>query len=304
MTKPLRFDFADLRLLVAIGDSGSLSLAASRLPLALSAASHRIKQLEARLELTLFERNAQGMVCTPAGRLAIEQARQVLAAADAMQTGLNALQAQRRTRLTLRANTVANSSSLPGLLAEFMQANPLIDILLEECPSRDVLAALRAGEADVGVIDGAYPTDLTTLPFRQDRLVLLAARSHPLAQLGHCSFVEAVEHAFVGLSGGRSIQGFIERMAGLAGKTINFRAHAPNFSAIAQLVAGGVGVALVPSPVAQRYAEALDLAMIVIDDTWVSREMRLCVRSGEETSGPVRQLLVFLSGLGEGSGPG
>jgi DNA-binding transcriptional LysR family regulator len=53
MTKQLHFDLVDLRLFVAIADSGSLSAAAVLLPLALSAASSRLRLLEGRLGLTL-----------------------------------------------------------------------------------------------------------------------------------------------------------------------------------------------------------------------------------------------------------
>src|SRR5690606_12073175 len=80
--KPMHFDLADLRLLAAIASSGSLSKAAASIPVAVSAASTRLRQFEERCGLALFTRTAAGMTPTPAGRLVLERARNVLGEAE------------------------------------------------------------------------------------------------------------------------------------------------------------------------------------------------------------------------------
>jgi len=71
----VHFDLVDLRLLDAIAATGSLSKAAATFPVAVSAASTRLRQLEQRCGLELFIRRADGMSLTPNGRLVLEQAR-------------------------------------------------------------------------------------------------------------------------------------------------------------------------------------------------------------------------------------
>lgn len=60
----MHFDLTDLRLLAAIEATGSLSKAAATFPIAVSAASTRLRQFEQRCGLTLFERRADGMTAT------------------------------------------------------------------------------------------------------------------------------------------------------------------------------------------------------------------------------------------------
>ena len=56
----MRFDFVDLRLLVHVAETGNLTAGAARLPIALSAASQRIRKLETLFGVSLFERERDG----------------------------------------------------------------------------------------------------------------------------------------------------------------------------------------------------------------------------------------------------
>lgn len=112
----MHFDLQDLRLLNAIAAKGSLSKAAATFPVAISAASTRLRQFEERSGLTLFIRHADGMQLTPAGRLVLEAARGVLAETGKLQDTLKELAGQRRINLHLAASTVTNSTFLPAVL--------------------------------------------------------------------------------------------------------------------------------------------------------------------------------------------
>ena len=64
---PWRFDLASLRLFVAVGEELSLTKAADREHLVLSAASKRISELEDPVGSPLLYRHARGVTLTPAG---------------------------------------------------------------------------------------------------------------------------------------------------------------------------------------------------------------------------------------------
>jgi DNA-binding transcriptional LysR family regulator len=294
----LRFDLTDLRLLIAIADSGSLSRAAADFPIALSAASNRLRLLEHRLGLSLFTRHADGMVATPAGRVAIDQARRVIAEAGQLNQALDALAGRHRVSLRLAANTVANSTFLPPVLGPFLADYPEVDLQIDERNSQDILQALLAGEVDIGVLDGNLPLNgIISLPFRHDRMVLLAPEQHPLSSRGHCLFREALSYPFVGMPAERAMQRHVEEMATLLGTPLTVRVRAPSFFAIAQLVAQGVGLAVLPEAAAQRHSEALPTVVVVMDDQWATRELRLCVRNMDGLSAQARQLVAYLTGM-------
>ena len=291
----MHFDLTDLRLLVAIAESGSLSRAAAQFPLALSAASNRLRQLEQRLELPLFSRHADGMTPTPAGRIALDHARRVLAEAAQLDTALDALAGRQRVTVRLAANTVANSTFLPPALGPFLIDYPEVDLQVDERPSQDILRALQANEIDIGILDGNLPLEgIVSLPFRHDRLVLFVPAGHALAARGHCLFRDALNYPFVGMPAGRAMQRFVEEMATLLGKPLTVRVRAPGFFTIAQLAAQGVGIAELPEAAAQRHRESLAAAVVMLDDAWATRELRLCVRDLDGLPAQARQLIAYL----------
>jgi DNA-binding transcriptional LysR family regulator len=293
----LHFDLTDLRLLVAIADAGSLSRAAADFPIALSAASNRLRQLEHRLGMQLFTRRADGMMPTPAGRIALDHARRVITEAQQLTQALDGLAGRRRVSVRLAANTVANSTFLPPALGAYLGDYPEVDLQIEERSSQEILQAVHAGDIDIGVLDGNLPLhDVVSLPFRHDRLVLLTPVDHVLAVRRHCLFREALNFPFVGMPEERAMQRFVEEMATLLGKPLTVRVRAPGFYAIAQLVAQRVGIAVLPEAAAQRHSESLSTALVTLDDAWATRELRLCVRNLDELSAQARQLVAYLAG--------
>ncbi|WP_194720640.1 LysR substrate-binding domain-containing protein [Noviherbaspirillum malthae] len=293
----MHFDLTDLRLLMAIADTGSLSRAAAGFPIALSAASNRLRLLEQRIGLPLFLRHADGMTPTPAGRIALDHARRVVGESQQLGEALKALTGQRRVNVRMAANTVANSTFLPTALGPFLNDFPEVDLQIEEKPSRQVLQAVLAEEVDVGVLDGNISlTGIMTLPFRHDRLVLFVPGDHALAGRGHCLLSEALGYPFVGMPRARALQAFVEDWATRLGRPLTVRVRTPSFFALAQLVGQGSGLTVLPEAVAQRYQADAATAIVVLDDPWATRELRLGVLDLDRLSAQARQLVNYLSG--------
>lgn len=298
MTKPIRFDLADLRLFIAIVEQGSLSKAAQVLPLALSAASARLKGLEERLGLVLFERGARGVSVTVAGQHFYDHAVRLVKAAHDAQTGMDALSGKGRIRLKLWSNTTGLSTDLPRQLGEFLQFNSEIDIDLEQHSSREVLKAVAAGKADLGIVDGDYSQrDLLYLLYQRNELVVIAHPESTIAKNERCRFKQWLQQPIVGYETDSSLQQFIQRMAIIAHQPAQFRATVPSFSSVAELVAKNVGVAILPKPIAKRFAKNLAIKIIELDEPWADRELHVCLRPQTDTSLPALKLARFLAGV-------
>src|SRR5690606_38819362 len=113
------------------------------MPVAVSAASTRLRLFEQRCGLTLFTRKADGMLPTPAGRLVLERARGVLAEAEKFDQTLRELAGAERLSLRLAATTVANSTFLPAALGPFLADYPEVDLQLVEQKSNEILQAVQ-----------------------------------------------------------------------------------------------------------------------------------------------------------------
>ncbi|MCO7565480.1 LysR substrate-binding domain-containing protein [Pseudomonas sp. S 311-6] len=293
----MHFDLPDLRLLAAIAATGSLSKAAATFPVAVSAASTRLRLFEERCGIALFVRRVDGMQLTPAGRLVLEAARSVLGEAQRLQDTLQELAGQRRITLHLAASTVTNSTLLPAVLGPFLADYPEVDLQLVEHKSLDVLRVVLAGECEIGVYDGNLANEgLVSLPFRTERLVLLTPADHPLASRGQLRLVDALGFPFVCLPAERAMQRFVEELAMNLAMPLKVRVRAPSFEAIAQLVAQRAGIAMLPETAALRAEQELPVRRLALEERWATLELRVCFRGWESLSSHGRQLVGFLSG--------
>jgi len=292
----MHFDLTDLRLLLAIADAGSLSKAAQRFPIALSAASNRLRGFEDDCGIAVFERSANGMKPTPAGRFILERAARVISEMEQLADTVRELRGPQRRSVRLAGTTVSISTFLPQALGEFLAAYPEVDLQLEERTSRDILAAVQAREVEIGIVDGTLPAgDVISLPFRTDRLVLLVPSTHPLVQRATTKLRDAFEYSFVCLPAERPMQHFIEARAIQSGRPLKVRVRAPSFDAIAQLVAQDAGIALLPEAAASRFAREMAVSIVALDDAWANRELRVCFADAASLSPHAELLLRYLA---------
>ncbi|PSS58298.1 LysR family transcriptional regulator [Pseudomonas sp. BBP2017] len=292
----MHFDLSDLRLLSAIAVSGSLSKAAASIPVAVSAASTRLRLFEERCGVTVFTRTAGGMQLTPTGRLVLEAASSVLGEAQKLQDTLKELAGQRRITLRLAATTVTTSSLLPAVLGSFLADYPEVDLQLTEYRSADVMRAVLTGECEIGVYDGSVISDgVLSLPFRSERLVMLVPTGHPLAEREQTRLRDALGYPFIGMPAERAMQRFVEERAMKLAMPLQIRVRAPSFEAIAQLVAQRAGIAMLPETTARRMEQELPVRVVLLEEGWAMLELRLCIKGWESLSTHGRQLVSFLS---------
>ena len=75
---------------------------------------------------------------------------------------------------------------------------------------------------------------------------------------------------------------------------LRFRARLNNFDAICQMVAAGVGVAVMPEVAAKRCARSMKINVIRIRDSWANRRLAICARSFKSLPRPAKQLVDHL----------
>jgi DNA-binding transcriptional LysR family regulator len=180
----MHYDLTDLKVFLAVAEEGNVSRGAERCHLAPSSVSLRIKGLEENIGTALLTRQARGVTLTPAGHVLVEHARRCVAQLEQMHVDLLPFARGLTGHVTFFANNNAISSHLPDDLARFFTLYPSVRITLEERMSHDIVAAVASGRADIGVValETEHP-ELDFLPYREDRLVLLAPLGSPLRGL-------------------------------------------------------------------------------------------------------------------------
>jgi DNA-binding transcriptional LysR family regulator len=181
MTAPL--DLESLRLLVLVGERGSLTSAAVELGMSQPAASKRMSMLERRLGLSLVERSRRGSVLTASGELVAGWARRVLDELAVLQDGVELLRRQASAQMIVAASLTVAEHLLPAWLGEMRRSDPDSRVGLQVMNSTRVCEAVRDGTADLGFIESPdVLPGLRSCAVARDRLVLVVAPGHPWAR--------------------------------------------------------------------------------------------------------------------------
>ena len=291
----MHFDLIDLRLYLHILDTGNITAGAARSHLSLAAASARIRAMEASLGIEFLERGRRGVTPTPAGIALARHARLLLQQAEHLQQDLAEYANGSKGQVRLLCNTTALSEYLPELLADFLREHPNLDIDLQELPSLRITQALRQGTADLGIISDAVDTHgLQTQPFRDDPLVLIMPLDHPLAT-GDVSFIDSLQHDYVGLAASSALAVYLEEQALHAGFRLHTRIRAEGFDGVIRMVAGGVGLGIVPQAALQRWPAVQRFKAQPLNEAWARRRLLLAARAFEQLPGYAKALSAALA---------
>jgi DNA-binding transcriptional LysR family regulator len=103
-----------------------------------------------------------------------------------------------------------------------------------------------------------------------------------------------VDRDFVGLITSSALHAHVAGHAARLGARLRFRARMNNFDAIGQMVAAGIGVAVMPEVAAKRCARSMKINAIRIRDSWADRRLAICARSFRTLPRPAKQLADYL----------
>lgn len=278
----MRFDLVDLRLVLHVAETGSITHGAARSGMALASASERIRAMEETLGTNLFDRKRRGVGATAAGLTVIQHARLVLQQIEHMRGDLGQHARGVRGRVRLSSNSAASLEFLPSALASFLLAHPTIDVDLTERPSGEIVRAIAHGEAEIGIIADAVDSaaELETFPFAEDRLVLVTPWRHALGRHRRIALRDTLAFDFIGLAPGSALQDHLDDQAARTGSRLKLRLRLPGgFDPICRVVEKGVGIAIVSRTAALRCRKTMALRIVPLVDPWALRRLRICVKS-------------------------
>ena len=245
-------DLRRLRYFVAVAEESSFSRAAEKLRIAQPPLSSQIKQLEQELGVLLFERSNRGVWMTEAGALLLEEVRRIFVQLDQSVRAVQRVGHGQVGRLTLGFVPSSSNEALPPILRAFRERFPGVDLFLREMRPDRVVQQLHARQIDVGFLylpfeDPSLDVECIT----REPLVLALPEAHPLASETLVELRALAEEPFI-------LPARYQKMPGLYGQVTEACRRAgftPNavqkdvwlMQTIVGLVAGGTGVALVPS---------------------------------------------------------
>jgi LysR family transcriptional regulator for metE and metH len=180
-------DLRDLELLDALGHDGTLTAAAQRLFVSQPALSQRLTKMERRLGLQLFDREGRRLVANPAGRRLLVTARQVLGELRAAERDVRDLHAGRGLRVRFAAQCSTTFQWLPPILRRFRELEPHAEVRIETVPGDEPIAALLDDLVDVALVTkpDRQMDRVALTPLFEDTMVAVVAADHPWVGRSH-----------------------------------------------------------------------------------------------------------------------
>lgn len=176
-----------LQAFVQAATQGSFSAAARKLGRSQSTISAAIASLEIDLNLNLFDRSSRKPTLTPAGRVMLLRAEEILAATSRLEMTASQLSEGVEAKLTVAISDTYQSDRFEAALSSFEQRYPDLELecLIAECD--DLVALVQSGRAHVAFAEmqDNYPPDLVSSTVdERTEIALFVAHEHPLAALG------------------------------------------------------------------------------------------------------------------------
>ena len=241
-----------LRGFLMVARTGSFTRAAEALYLTQPALSLQVKALEAALGERLFERRGGGLLLTPAGRILLQRAEQMMGLLEQAEEEIAALRGVEQGRLSIGTNDSYALYLLPDVVHLYHERFPGVELRLTNSCSTQVASMVADGEVDFGLV---------TLPIENERVqsrpllwredVLACAPGHALCSQSDPRPEQLVAHPLLLLDRGSS-RTLLDRLfedAGLAPRVV---IELGSVEVIKRYVEINLGISIIPRFAAER----------------------------------------------------
>lgn len=288
-----------LQFLTALKAEGSFVAAAEAVGVTQPTLSAGIKELEAALGATLVERGRTGAVLTRSGEAAAERASRALNEVEdlvrTVQSGGKPLAGAFR----LGAIPTIAPFVLPRAFPLLKKRFPELKLQLREDLTSRLLDAVRARQLDAALIALPYNAPgVSTAVVADDEFYFLAPESHPLAGRNDLSPEHLKSEDVLLLDDGHCLRDHALSVCNLNPGRRSAEVGATSLHTLVQMVAGGMGVTLLPKVAAEGgVALGAPVAVRAFSKPIIGRSIGIAWREGSEREAEARLLAETLREL-------
>jgi DNA-binding transcriptional LysR family regulator len=271
-------DLDSLHIFKAVVDYGGITKAASQLNRVQSNITTRVKNLEERLGVKLFQRQQGKLTLSPEGRLLLAYAERLLRlsseAEAALRSGI--------PRGTLRIGTLESTAAarLPPLLARFHQNYPDVQIELVTGTSGALIGNVHRFDVEAAFVAEPFPlSELETQLAFTEELVLVTPRNSPDIRTPK----DLQKRTVIAFTTGCSYRRILEDWLGMSSVVPDRVLELGSYHAIVACVAAGSGIAIVPRSVLSAVRAENDVAVFSLPERIAQAKTHLVWRNGHRS---------------------
>ena len=281
-----------LQFLTALRAEGSFVGAADAVGVTQPTLSAGIKDLEAILGAVLVERGRMGAVLTPAGEEAATRAAQAIAEVEDMVRAVQAAGEPFSGRFRLGAIPTIAPFLLPRALPLLKRKFPKLRLQMREDLTGRLVDALRMRTLDAALIALPYEAQgIATAPIAEDEFLFLCPEDHPLAKRNGLSPEHLKGEELLLLEDGHCLRDHALAACRLPSGRRTTDVGATSLHTLVQMVAGGLGVTLLPKLAAEAGAAlGAHVAVRAFEQPIVGRSIGVAWREGSQREDEARTL--------------
>ncbi len=246
-----------------VAETQQFTQAAKNLYVSQSSLSHAIQELENELGVPLFVRNIKRKISlTEYGQKFLPYAKQVITALEEGEDALNSLKDPLSGTVKLGFYFCVANSEVPHIFRKFYDDNPDCNIFLDFDINQGnslIEEHLQLGTYDLLITTSETLKDCSSAPVGRQKLKVLVANNHPLANKKSIALEELQGETFINLTPHSNLDNWIREMFAQANLKPNIT-YANNWMTQFGYVAMNYGVAITPTmPLYQNYISELEL---------------------------------------------
>jgi len=244
----MAFTIRQLQYFVAVAENGSVTRAAHFLSISQSAITEALKELEADLGVSLFERHSRGLNITHNGHNFLRHATTILSGVSDARRAFSEPAEQMRGRLNLGVTSLVAGYVLSDLLARYRRAYPGVEVNAIEDSGEYLEHLLIGGELDVAVMVTTNLRDRAALQAENlgiSSYKLWLPLGHGLSTVQSVNLTDLADEPLILLTVDE-IEEMTGKLLAVLGKPPRVAFRTRSVEAVRSLVATGAGIALLP----------------------------------------------------------
>lgn len=278
-------------------ETGSFEKAAQRSFVSQSAVSQQLKMLEARYNRRLLERGARrGLALTDAGRLFYAECRALLDRFGQLEEQLKASDGTLAGTVRLATVYSIGLHELPPYVTRFMRTHPKVKVHVEYSRTDRIRDACVHDTIDFGIVAFPLrPSNLTIIPWRQERLVLVCGPDHKLARRRKVRLAEIAGKPFIAFERDIPTRRIIDGLLRAHRVAVDVVMEFDNIETIKRSVEVGNGMSILPETTVVNELRSGLLSAADFAEGPFRRDVGIIYRRGRVLSSAARAFIAMLS---------
>ena len=266
---------------VTLAETEHYSRAAEMLSITQPSLSHAVAKLEEELETELFEKKGRNVALTKYGKVFLEYAQESLQSLELGVKKTKAMTGRNSGVIDMAYIYTLGLEFAPGLVRAFLKDNPQLDVQFRFTVgnTQDIIRGLKEEKYDVAFCSRKEEERQVDFhPVAEEKLVVVVAKSHPLAAKGHISLKETEPYPQIFFTRSSGLRPTIEKMFEKAKITPKINYEIEEDGAMAGLVAGDFGIAVMTDVPVLKY---LGVKTLNITDPVIERYIYMASVKGQ-----------------------